>query len=72
MRDPVVSADGFTYERSAIEGWFEASAARAAAAGRPSAPARSPLTNEALPHTVLTPNRFVRSAIADMLGQQRP
>ena len=35
--DPVLAADGFTYERSAIEGWI-------------SRKATSPMTNEPLPH----------------------
>lgn len=72
MREPVVAADGFTYERSAIEAWRQASEARAAAAGLDpaTAPVRSPLTNEPLAHATLTPNRFVRSAIQDMLAAQ--
>jgi hypothetical protein len=47
--DPVVTADGQTYERSAIEKWF--------ASGHSTAP----LTGEPLAHTFLTPNVLVRS-----------
>lgn len=48
--DPVFAADGFTYERSAIQNWLAKSAT-------------SPMTNEPLEHTMLVPNRLVRSAI---------
>ena len=47
--DPVVTADGQTYEREAIEKWF--------ASGHGTAP----LTGEPLAHTYLTPNLLVRS-----------
>lgn len=50
MRDPVIAADGFTYERSAIERWLAKSTI-------------SPMTNEPLMHAMLTPNRLARSAI---------
>jgi len=53
--DPVVAADGNTYERKAIEEWFKKSG---------EAP-RSPMTNEPLPNTNLIPNHFVRSIIPD-------
>jgi WD40 repeat protein len=51
MRDPVVAADGFTYERSAITNWFSQ--------GRRS----SPSTNLPLPNTLLVPNKHLRTLI---------
>lgn len=47
--DPVLVADGFTYERSAIEDWL-------------SRRAISPMTNAPLFHTALVPNLAVREA----------
>ncbi|EFJ50679.1 hypothetical protein VOLCADRAFT_48964, partial [Volvox carteri f. nagariensis] len=55
MEDPVVAADGHSYERDAIARWF---------AGRPGRPT-SPLTGAVLPHTGLTPNYALRKIIAD-------
>ena len=51
MRDPIVCADGFSYERTSIERWFQD--------GHTS----SPLTNLPLADTSLTPNRSLRLAI---------
>lgn len=48
--DPVFAADGFTYERSAIEDWI-------------SRKGTSPMTNEPLPHLGLIPNHFAKSAV---------
>ena len=48
FQDPVVAADGNSYERSAIEAMF--------ATGN----SRSPLTNEPLPSTQLTPCRQLK------------
>lgn len=47
MRDPVVAADGFSYERCAIERWLATSN-------------RSPTTNEPLPHLSLVSNHAAR------------
>ncbi|CAI5476210.1 unnamed protein product [Closterium sp. Yama58-4] len=47
MTDPVVAADGFTYERSSIEEWLKTHDT-------------SPSTNEPLPHKYLTPNHSLR------------
>jgi hypothetical protein len=52
MRDPVLAADGQTYERAEIEKWF-------AKGNR-----MSPLTGAELPSTLLTPNIALRKAIA--------
>ena len=51
MSDPVITADGMTYERRAIEAWF--------AQGNRT----SPLTGLTLASTSLTPNYALRSAI---------
>lgn len=48
--DPVIAADGFTYERYAIEDWL-------------SRKGTSPLTNELLPHLGLIPNHAIKSTI---------
>ncbi len=57
FKDPVVTADGQTYERSWIEAWF--------ARGNTS----SPLTNSPLAHTTLAPNIALRNAIEEFLTQ---
>jgi len=50
MSDPVIAADGFTYEREAIEQWFRSQNT-------------SPQTNLELPNTHLIPNHSLRSII---------
>jgi len=50
MTDPVVSADGYTYERAAIARWFETSR-------------KSPVTGQTLPHIDLVPNQSVRTLL---------
>jgi hypothetical protein len=52
MRDPVITADGQTYERAEIEKWF--------ALGN-----TSPLTGEELPSTNLLPNIALRQVIRE-------
>lgn len=47
LKDPVVAADGHTYERNAIQRWFAQSP-------------RSPITNVAVPSTMVYPNRALR------------
>eukprot|EP00887_Chlorella_sp_A99_P003286 scaffold9.g3286.t1 len=59
MREPVVAADGRTYERAAIEVWI----ARERAAGR--APT-SPMTGEPLEHLQLAPNHALRGVIGTL------
>lgn len=54
MTDPVVSADGYTYERSAISRWFETSR-------------KSPVTGQQLPHTELVPNHSVRTLLKNLI-----
>ncbi|CAI5478914.1 unnamed protein product [Closterium sp. Yama58-4] len=47
MSDPVVAADGFTYERSSIEEWLKTHDT-------------SPVNGQPLPHKFLTPNNTLR------------
>ena len=56
MRDPVVCADGHTYDRPNIEQWF--------AGGHDT----SPNTGARLPHLNLVPNHALRNAIEDFLN----
>jgi len=53
MTQPVLAADGFTYDRHAIEAWL--------ARGKTT----SPTTGAKLAHTHLTPNHLVKSMIAE-------
>ncbi len=59
LEDPVVAADGHTYEREAIEQWLR------------SPPATSPLTNIVLPDTSLRPNIALRNRIQGHGALQR-
>jgi len=56
MSDPVVTCDGHTYERSAIEAWFRSKNT-------------SPITNEALESKALIPNIHLRSQIREFVHQ---
>ncbi|KAG2438743.1 hypothetical protein HXX76_005288 [Chlamydomonas incerta] len=58
MEDPVVAADGYTYERLAITEWVSRSPT-------------SPLTNMRLDHTQVVPNLTLRSAIKEWREQQQ-
>jgi hypothetical protein len=58
MNDPVIAADGHSYERSAIEEWIRACRNNA---GR----ITSPSTNLVLPHTHLVSNHSLAQAIQD-------
>ncbi|KAL8579829.1 hypothetical protein ACOMHN_048106 [Nucella lapillus] len=51
MRDPVIAADGYTYDRSAISAWLQ------------QGKASSPMTNARLPHRNLLPNRTLKTLI---------
>lgn len=51
MHDPVIAADGYTYERAAIARWVELDTT-------------SPSTGELLSHTRLLPNLIIRSLIS--------
>ncbi len=63
MREPVVAADGHTYERAALEQWLSLAA--------PGAPGRSPMTGLPLAHPHVSPNFALRSLIAERLGDPR-
>jgi hypothetical protein len=58
MQDPVVMADGQSYERAAIEEWLARSD-------------RSPMTNAVLPHRNAIPNVALRHAIQGYLDTRR-
>ena len=60
MVDPVMTADGHTYERAAIECVFEGT--------RQGVDVRSPLTGLMLSSRVLTPNVAIRSMCVDYMG----
>lgn len=53
MKDPLIAADGFTYEAEAIRGWLE------------SGHSTSPMTNLMLEHTNLVPNYALLYAIQE-------
>ena len=57
FEDPVMAADGNTYEREAITAWL--------ARGRHT----SPITNEDLPSLSLTPNHILRSMVVEWVDQ---
>ncbi|CAL5025998.1 unnamed protein product [Urochloa decumbens] len=59
MNDPYIAADGFTYEGEAIKGWLD------------SGHSTSPMTNLKLEHTLLVPNRALRSAILEWQQQEQ-
>ncbi len=57
MEDPVIAADGYSYERSAIETWLRTRST-------------SPMSNAVLPHKNLIPNHQLRSTIMEWKQQQ--
>ena len=58
MKDPVICADGFTYERAAITSWFEVHST-------------SPRTNVVLEDFNLIPNFALKAVIAQYLSEQQ-
>lgn len=58
MENPVVAADGFSYELAAIRVWLSEHNA-------------SPITREVLAHKNLTPNLHLKSLIAEFKAQQQ-
>uniref|UniRef100_A0A8B9FEV5 WD repeat, SAM and U-box domain-containing protein 1 n=1 Tax=Amazona collaria TaxID=241587 RepID=A0A8B9FEV5_9PSIT len=61
MKDPVIAADGYSYEKEAIENWIN------------SKRRSSPMTNLPLTSPMLTPNRTLKMAISRWLEtQQKP
>ncbi|KAG4117873.1 hypothetical protein ERO13_D12G257500v2 [Gossypium hirsutum] len=57
MKDPIIAADGFTYEADAIRGWLD------------SGHDRSPMTNLKLEHCNLVPNYALLQAIQEWQQQ---
>jgi hypothetical protein len=57
MDEPVLAADGFSYERSAILQWLQLGHTT------------SPMTNQPLEHPGLTSNRALRAAIQQWKSQ---
>ena len=55
--DPVIAADGHTYEKSAIVDWFKICAER-------KLPCTSPQTRELLKNKTLTPNHAIKQLAA--------
>jgi hypothetical protein len=55
MRDPVVAADGHSYERSAIQHWLDEHPGSV----------NSPMTGAPLPHRSLVPNHNLRGALEE-------
>ena len=82
-QDPVIAADGYTYERHAIEAWFQkqqlqvATARGQIAAGLNSHQAHaiiergvlSPMTHTKLPHLLVLPNTAVRTMARDVAAK---
>ncbi|XP_027624245.1 WD repeat, SAM and U-box domain-containing protein 1 isoform X2 [Tupaia chinensis] len=58
MKDPVIAADGYSYEKEAMENWISKKKRT------------SPMTNLVLPSVVLTPNRTLKMAIDRWLETQ--
>ena len=54
MRDPVIAADGHTYEKAAMQQWLHQQQT-------------SPTTGQALTHVRLVPNIVIRSVIQQQL-----
>lgn len=54
LKDPVVAADGYTYERTAITRWFKTSR-------------KSPITGQMMPHTTVFPNQSVRTLLKSLM-----
>ncbi|KFO85593.1 WD repeat, SAM and U-box domain-containing protein 1, partial [Buceros rhinoceros silvestris] len=59
MKDPVIAADGYSYEKEAMENWIS------------SKRRSSPMTNLPLPSLTLTPNRTLKMAISRWLERQQ-
>ncbi|XP_009883768.1 PREDICTED: WD repeat, SAM and U-box domain-containing protein 1 [Charadrius vociferus] len=58
MKDPVIAADGYSYEKEAMENWIS------------NKRRSSPMTNLPLPSLMLTPNRTLKMAISRWLETQ--
>ena len=72
MADPVVAADGHSYERAAIEKWIAENSVQQYQGygyGGGSSVVNSPKTGAALPNTNLIPNYALRSQIQDFVAR---
>jgi len=63
MREPVLAADGHSYERAAITAWIAQQSRRGSV--------KSPMTGVALRTTALEPNYSLKSVIAEHFAQRR-
>ena len=71
MRDPVIAMDGHTYERTALDRWFEESLDPCAVVGFSLLPAvLSPMTGETMGRMVL-PNYTLKKAIDEYNEKNR-
>lgn len=70
ITDPVIAADGHTYDRAAIEQWIHRSfsGARGSAEGNPSLRV-SPRTGQPLEHLHLIPNHNLKRLLKDMISE---
>ncbi|KFV76734.1 WD repeat, SAM and U-box domain-containing protein 1, partial [Struthio camelus australis] len=59
MKEPVIAADGYSYEKAAMENWLTTKRRS------------SPMTNLPLPSLLLTPNRTLKMAISRWLETQQ-
>ncbi|NXX75723.1 WSDU1 protein, partial [Urocolius indicus] len=59
MKDPVIAADGYSYEKEAMENWLSSNRRS------------SPMTNLPLPSLLLTPNRTLKMAITGWQERQQ-
>ena len=57
MRDPVIAADGHSYERAALESWLAQHDT-------------SPVTGQPLPHKRIVDNVLIRNAISRHMEQE--
>lgn len=64
MSEPVICADGYTYERSAILQHFQSQKELLAQIGHPTASVTSPITKESLDSEQLFPNRALSTLLA--------
>jgi WD40 repeat protein len=62
MRDPVIAADGFSYERSSISKWIDSCSQQGKTV-------ISPMSGEPLASLHLLPNHSLRTMIQDLLSQ---
>ena len=58
MRQPVIAADGYSYERAALEAWLLQHST-------------SPVTGQPLPHKRIVEKVLIRNAIARHMDQMR-